>query len=281
MASAPPDIAARRPARKPAARAAGPPQPLSLPSARGAAGAAAAPTPVPANAVSVFSAVALIGAALWPIRPRAGREACLLGFRLMLLWHVIDGADGDLARMKGTASATGELVDGVCDYARQHLHVFRLRLPARRLGWASGPGCSRSRAGASHIVPDQPCRDRSAAPICGGPMAFPGCSNAPPTGDDVFRKAIGSALFRLLGGRLSLARQADEPGRHRGRRGAGRRRPATRARTRRIRRLVAARLAQVAPPSEGARRQSRRRSSSASAWRSAARSGSSSPRSLC
>ena len=39
----------------------------------------------------------------------------------MLAWHVTDGADGDLARLKGTASPTGELVDGVCDYSG---HVF-------------------------------------------------------------------------------------------------------------------------------------------------------------
>jgi phosphatidylglycerophosphate synthase len=31
-------------------------------------------------------------------------------------WHVLDGADGDLARMTGRASPQGELFDGICDY---------------------------------------------------------------------------------------------------------------------------------------------------------------------
>lgn len=73
------------------------------------------PTGISANAVSVGSAVALIASAfayVWLAWP----AGVLLGFALMLSWHVIDGADGDLARLKGTASTTGELVDGVCDY---------------------------------------------------------------------------------------------------------------------------------------------------------------------
>ncbi|MBS0283114.1 MAG: CDP-alcohol phosphatidyltransferase family protein, partial [Proteobacteria bacterium] len=39
-----------------------------------------------------------------------------IGFALHLLWHVVDGADGDLARMTGRASPRGEVVDGLCDY---------------------------------------------------------------------------------------------------------------------------------------------------------------------
>ena len=31
-------------------------------------------------------------------------------------WHVLDGADGDLARLTGRESAMGEIVDGACDY---------------------------------------------------------------------------------------------------------------------------------------------------------------------
>jgi phosphatidylglycerophosphate synthase len=41
----------------------------------------------------------------------------LAGLMLHMGWHVIDGADGDLARLTGRASSHGELVDGVCDYA--------------------------------------------------------------------------------------------------------------------------------------------------------------------
>jgi hypothetical protein len=101
------------------------------------------PTGLSANAVSVLSLVALIGAAFaytriaWPM-------GVLTGFALMLLWHVIDGADGDLARLKGTASTTGELVDGVCDY-----FAFAFLLDDALGGWAWFWACA---AGASHIV---------------------------------------------------------------------------------------------------------------------------------
>src|SRR5690606_30901139 len=39
-----------------------------------------------------------------------------IGLALHLLWHVVDGADGDLARLTGRSSPRGELVDGICDY---------------------------------------------------------------------------------------------------------------------------------------------------------------------
>jgi phosphatidylglycerophosphate synthase len=34
----------------------------------------------------------------------------------MLLWHVLDGADGQLARLTGTASEWGKVMDGLCDH---------------------------------------------------------------------------------------------------------------------------------------------------------------------
>lgn len=40
----------------------------------------------------------------------------LLGFLLHASWHVLDGADGDLARICGKASPQGEIFDGICDY---------------------------------------------------------------------------------------------------------------------------------------------------------------------
>jgi phosphatidylglycerophosphate synthase len=46
-----------------------------------------------------------------------GKIAVLLGFALMLAWHVMDGADGQLARLTGKASVTGKIIDGVSDYA--------------------------------------------------------------------------------------------------------------------------------------------------------------------
>ena len=40
----------------------------------------------------------------------------LAGFALMLAWHVMDGADGQLARLTRTYSELGKVLDGICDY---------------------------------------------------------------------------------------------------------------------------------------------------------------------
>ncbi|WP_297492814.1 CDP-alcohol phosphatidyltransferase family protein [Acidocella sp.] len=40
----------------------------------------------------------------------------LLGFALMFAWHVLDGADGQLARLTQTFSELGKIIDGICDY---------------------------------------------------------------------------------------------------------------------------------------------------------------------
>ena len=46
----------------------------------------------------------------------ASRAHVLLGFLLMLAWHVLDGADGQLARLTGKQSPSGKVLDGICDY---------------------------------------------------------------------------------------------------------------------------------------------------------------------
>ncbi|WBH16951.1 CDP-alcohol phosphatidyltransferase family protein [Sphingomonas radiodurans] len=73
------------------------------------------PTPVTPNMVSIFGAGLVIAAGV--LYARVGTPAAIgMGFMLHLLWHVVDGADGDLARMSGRASPSGEVVDGMCDY---------------------------------------------------------------------------------------------------------------------------------------------------------------------
>ena len=52
-------------------------------------------------------------------------RAVLLGFALMVAWHVCDGLDGTLARATGKASAFGRVVDGTCDY----LAFFAVLIP--------------------------------------------------------------------------------------------------------------------------------------------------------
>jgi hypothetical protein len=51
--------------------------------------------------------------------------AVAVGFTLHLLWHVVDGADGALARLTGRASPLGEMIDGACDYI-SHAVVYLL-----------------------------------------------------------------------------------------------------------------------------------------------------------
>ena len=40
----------------------------------------------------------------------------IAGFLLMIAWHVMDGADGQLARLTKTQSELGKVLDGICDY---------------------------------------------------------------------------------------------------------------------------------------------------------------------
>lgn len=109
-----------------------------------------APTPVSPNMVSVLSLLSLIAAAFaftrmpWP-------QNALTGLLFMLLWHIVDGADGDLARMTGRASATGELVDGVCDYAGNVFMYFAFAFLADDV-WGAWAWILAVAAGASHIV---------------------------------------------------------------------------------------------------------------------------------
>lgn len=81
------------------------------------------PTPVTPNMVSCLGVVAAAGAAACYSGPAWGGLAWPLsaaaGFLCHFGWHVFDGADGELARRTGRSSPSGELVDGVCDYAGQ------------------------------------------------------------------------------------------------------------------------------------------------------------------
>ena len=43
-------------------------------------------------------------------------NAALWGFFYMLVWHVLDGADGQLARLTNKATATGRAIDGLADH---------------------------------------------------------------------------------------------------------------------------------------------------------------------
>ena len=90
------------------------------------------------------------GLLAWPLS--AG-----LGMALHMTWHVVDGADGDLARLTGRSSPVGEMVDGLCDYT---IHIVLYLV----LGWLLAHGMAPASyplahpylwmwaAGLSHIV---------------------------------------------------------------------------------------------------------------------------------
>ncbi len=66
------------------------------------------------NAVSILGAGAAALAAacfLWLPWPWNG----VAGFLLLVVRHILDGADGLLARVSGKASSVGDMVDGLCD----------------------------------------------------------------------------------------------------------------------------------------------------------------------
>lgn len=86
-----------------------------------------APTPVTPNMVSVLGGLMVVAAGVVYAQPWYPWGA-VLGLALHMGWHVVDGADGDLARMTGRSSPFGEMVDGVCDYA-SHIVLYLI------LGW--------------------------------------------------------------------------------------------------------------------------------------------------
>ena len=106
---------------------------------------ALAPTFVTPNMVSVSGAMLVLAAgAIYSFV--GGSGAIVLAFALHMAWHVVDGADGDLARLTGKASPRGEMVDGACDYLSHALIYLFLAIHladwiglwAYALGWASG-----------------------------------------------------------------------------------------------------------------------------------------------
>jgi phosphatidylglycerophosphate synthase len=52
----------------------------------------------------------------------------IAGFVLMITWHVMDGADGQLARLSGKVTASGYVIDGICDYTTFILVYIALAL---------------------------------------------------------------------------------------------------------------------------------------------------------
>ncbi|MBS0408393.1 MAG: CDP-alcohol phosphatidyltransferase family protein [Proteobacteria bacterium] len=105
-------------------------------------------TPNQVSVASVFFAAAgaaSFAALPWPV-------SAFAGLLLLIAWHVLDGADGDLARRTGRASPIGELVDGVCDHASQAcVYVGLGWIVARNMGAAGAVELALA-AAASHFI---------------------------------------------------------------------------------------------------------------------------------
>ena len=96
-------------------------------------------TRISPNQISVTSVFAAAAAGLcFAFLPPALGLAT--GMTALFVWHVLDGADGDLARRTGRASAIGELVDGVCDHMSQALIYIALAyILQRSIGFLAWP----------------------------------------------------------------------------------------------------------------------------------------------
>ena len=103
--------------------------PLSLRLAR-----ALSSTPVTPNAVSVAGGLTVaFAAAIYG--STTGALGALAAMLVHMAWHVVDGADGDLARMTGRVSPVGEIVDGLCDYlGHLVLYIVLASILAQDLG---------------------------------------------------------------------------------------------------------------------------------------------------
>lgn len=106
---------------------------------------------VSANAVSLLGlACGLAAAVCYFFTPAPA--LVISGFIFMIAWHVLDGADGRIARATGTASAFGRVIDGICDhlvfgavYVALVLHLMAAGAPAS-IWWLAVA------AGLSHAV---------------------------------------------------------------------------------------------------------------------------------
>jgi phosphatidylglycerophosphate synthase len=102
------------------------------------------------NMVSIIGGGFVVAAAFaytqpgWPL-------TALVGLLLHMTWHIVDGADGDLARMTGRSSVRGELIDGICDYT-SHIILYLMLGAVMAAGIGIISWIILVLAGASHIV---------------------------------------------------------------------------------------------------------------------------------
>lgn len=74
------------------------------------------------------------------------------GFICMVFWHILDGADGKLARATGKASAFGRIIDGICDHLVFGAVYISLTLHLLETGYSLSIWWLVIAAGISHAV---------------------------------------------------------------------------------------------------------------------------------
>ena len=94
---------------------------------------ALAPTGTSADQVTAWSlAIGLVAGHLFAY---PGRRAAVLGFALFIMSDVLDSADGQLARLRGTSSRLGRTLDGINDSVRFLNLYCHLIYRLIRAGW--------------------------------------------------------------------------------------------------------------------------------------------------
>lgn len=159
-------------------------------------------TPVTPNMVSVFGAILVLSAGAcyagmsWP-------EGVIIGFALHMLWHVVDGADGDLARLTGRASPVGEMVDGACDYlSHAFLYLILATILDDHIGlWAYPLGLI---AGFSRVAQANHAESQRRIYLWRA-YGVPWLQQATSSGDDIFQRKGGIAGFFQGAGRAYVA----------------------------------------------------------------------------
>ena len=106
-------------------------------------------TPITPNIVSITGGVAVVIAAIF-YTSGMGPFAAAIGLLIHMGWHVLDGADGDLARLTGRDGPMGEIIDGASDYL-SHLVLYIMLASVfaaeiGMIGWALMIGAGFARA---------------------------------------------------------------------------------------------------------------------------------------
>ncbi|WP_225421275.1 CDP-alcohol phosphatidyltransferase family protein [Sphingomonas parva] len=108
-------------------------------------------TPVTPNMISITSGLSIVAATACYTLVE-GPLGIALGLFFHVLWHVIDGADGDLARLTGKSSPVGEMIDGLCDYVGHIILYTALAFHAGGWAWWAAAFAAASRIlQANHI----------------------------------------------------------------------------------------------------------------------------------